>query len=92
MIIKSDKEFRAYQAAMESITQKGTALGDMELLSDNDKSEYIRLARAIHEWEAAYHPLPGHKSTLCSDNKPTTIQNVHVSTADAVRSSVSFAL
>jgi hypothetical protein len=92
MIIKSDKEFRQYQAALEVIYQRGFALGSMELLSEEDKNEYIRLSDAICEWEEAYYPLPGCKSTLCVDDEPTTIQNVHVSTADAVRSSVSFAL
>ena len=37
MKIKTEKEFRAYQADMESIIAKGTSLGDMELLSEEDK-------------------------------------------------------
>lgn len=67
MKIKTEKEFRAYQEEMESITAKGTALGDMELLSEEDKARYITLSRAIGEWEAAYHPLPGRVSTLITD-------------------------
>lgn len=39
MKIKTEKEFRAYQADMESIIAKGTSLGDMELLSEEDKSK-----------------------------------------------------
>ena len=41
MKIKTEKEFRAYQAEMESIITKGTSLGDMELLSEEDKTKYI---------------------------------------------------
>ena len=43
MKIKTEKEFRAYQADMESIIAKGTSLGDMELLSEEDKAKYIAL-------------------------------------------------
>ena len=67
MKIKTDKEFRAYQAEMEAITVKGTDLGDMELLSEEEKERYIVLSQAISEWEAAYHPLPGRVSTLITD-------------------------
>lgn len=67
MKIKTDKEFRAYQAEMETITVKGTDLGDMELLSEEEKERYIVLSQAISEWEAAYHPLPGRVSTLITD-------------------------
>ena len=67
MKIKTDKEFRAYQAEMEAITVKGTDLGDMELLSEEEKERYIVLSQAISEWEAAYHPLPGRVSTLSTD-------------------------
>ena len=31
MEITTEKEFRAYQAEMESLTTKGTALGDMDI-------------------------------------------------------------
>ena len=67
MKIKTDKEFRTYQAEMEAITVKGTDLGDMELLSEEEKERYIVLSQAISEWEAAYHPLPGRVSTLITD-------------------------
>ena len=67
MKIKTEKEFRAYQADMESIIAKGTSLGDMELLSEEDKAKYIALSQAINEWESAYHPLPGKVSTLITD-------------------------
>ena len=64
MIIKNDAQYREYKEAMEVIIAKGTKLGDMELLSQSDKNEFIRLTDAIHEWEAAYHPLPGKVSSL----------------------------
>lgn len=67
MKIKTEKEFRAYQADMESIIAKGTSLGDMELLSEEDKAKYIALSQVINEWESAYHPLPGKVSTLITD-------------------------
>lgn len=67
MKINTEKEFRAYQAEMESIIAKGTSLGDMELLSEEDKERYITLSQAISEWEAAYHPLPGRVSSLITD-------------------------
>lgn len=67
MIIKNDAQYREYKEAMEVIIAKGTELGDMELLSKSDKNEFIRLTDAIHEWEAAYHPLPGKVSSLITD-------------------------
>lgn len=67
MRIKSENEFRAYQVEMEELTVKGTSLGDMNLLSDEEKGRYINLSQAISEWEAAYHPLPGRVSTLITD-------------------------
>lgn len=67
MKIKTEKEFRAFQAELEELTSKGTALGDMELLSEEEKKKYISFSQAISEWEAAYHPLPGRVSTLITD-------------------------
>lgn len=57
MTIKNEKEYQDYRANMEIIITKGTKLGDMELLSDDDKEEYIQLSRAIAEYEAVYHSL-----------------------------------
>lgn len=67
MTIKNEKEYQDYRANMEIIIAKGTKLGDMELLPDEDKAEFIQLSRAIAEYEAAYHPLPGKVSTLLTD-------------------------
>jgi hypothetical protein len=63
MIIKSESEFRECQKVYEAIIQKGTALGDMELLTPEDKAEFVRLSQMISEWEAAYYPLPGKVSS-----------------------------
>ena len=67
MIIKSEKEFRDYQANLEIIIAKGTKLGSMELLPVEELDEMDRLAAAIEEYEAAFHPLPGEVSTLLTD-------------------------
>lgn len=69
MEIKNEKEYQDCRANMEIIIAKGTKLGDMELLSEKDKRIYSRLAGAIHEYEAVYHPLPGKISTLHIANK-----------------------
>lgn len=58
------KEFREYQANLETLIAKGTQLGYMELLSEEEQKAYIRLSDTIEEYEAAYHPLPGRVSTL----------------------------
>ena len=67
MKIRSDSQYREYKKEMEVLIQKGTKLGDMELLSEADKEEFVRLTDAIYEWEAAYHPLPGKVSTVITD-------------------------
>ena len=67
MKISSDSQYREYKKEMEVLIQKGTKLGDMELLSEADKEEFVRLTVAIYEWEAAYHPLPGKVSTVITD-------------------------
>lgn len=67
MKISSDSQYREYKKEMEVLIQKGTKLGDMELLSEAEKEEFIRLTDAIYEWEVAYHPLPGKVSTIITD-------------------------
>ena len=67
MKISSDSQYREYKKEMEVLIQKGPKLGDMELLSEADKEEFVRLTDAIYEWEAAYHPLPGKVSTVITD-------------------------
>lgn len=67
MKISNDSQYREYKKEMEVLIRKGTELGDMELLTEADKEEFIRLTDAISEWEAAYHPLPGKVSTIITD-------------------------
>ena len=67
MVIKSEKEYQEYEARMERLIQKGTELGDMELLSDAEKSEFFLLSDALDEYGKAYHPLPGQMSSLLTD-------------------------
>ena len=67
MKISNDSQYREYKNEMEVLIQKGTKLGDMELLSEAEKEEFIRLTDSIYEWEAAYHPLPGKVSTIITD-------------------------
>ena len=67
MIITSEKQFRDFQTNFEILLSKGTSLGGMDFLSEEDKKEYIFLSDAIEEYEAAYYPLPGRQSTLLTD-------------------------
>lgn len=67
MKISSDSQYREYKEEMEVLIRKGTKLGDIELLSETDKENFILLTDAISEWEAAYHPLPGKVSTIITD-------------------------
>lgn len=78
MKISNDSQYREYKNEMEVLIQKGTKLGDMELLSEAEKEEFIRLTDAIYEWEAAYHPLPGKVSTIITDaiKKRMDIDNI----------------
>ena len=67
MTIKDEQEYKEYEARVETLIQQGTALGDMELLSDEEKREFIRLSEALDEYGKAYHPLPGQMSSLLTD-------------------------
>lgn len=85
MIIKDDAQYRDYKEAMEVIITKGTELGDMELLPQSDKDEFIRLTDAIHEWELAYHPLPGKVSSLITDEIKKQMENKKIKQKEAAR-------
>jgi len=67
MIIKSEKEYKDYEARAEKLMQRGTELGDMELLTDEEKAEFMQLSEALDEYGRAYHPLPGQMSSLLTD-------------------------
>lgn len=85
MIIKNDAQYKEYKKAMEVIIVKGTELGDMELLPQSDKDEFIRLTDAIYEWESAYHPLPGKVSTLITDEIKKQMENKMIKQKEAAR-------
>lgn len=63
-MIKNEKEYKDYETRLEAIIQRGTELGDMELLSDEEKAEFVSLSDALDEYGSAYHPLPGQMSPL----------------------------
>lgn len=85
MIIETDDTYREYKDAMEKIIAKGTALGDMELLSQADKNEFIYLTDAIYEWESAHHPLPGKISSLITDEIKKRMEDKKIKQKEAAR-------
>jgi HTH-type transcriptional regulator/antitoxin HigA len=56
--ITSEKEYRDVCQQMNVITGKGTELGDMEMLSEADKNEYIRLPEMVRKWENIHYIFP----------------------------------
>jgi len=56
--ITSEKEYRDICQQMNVIIGKGTQLGDMEMLSETDKNEYIRLSELVRKWESAHYSFP----------------------------------
>ena len=56
--IKTEKEYRDTCLLMDNIITKGDQLGDMELLPENDKNEYLRLSIIIRQWEKQHYPHP----------------------------------
>jgi len=56
--ITNEKEYRTICRQMNVIIDKGTELGDMELLSEADKNEYIRLSEMVRQWESIHYPFP----------------------------------
>lgn len=85
MVIKNEAQYREYKEAMEVIITQGTNLGDMELLPQSDKEEFIRLTDAISEWEAAYHPLPGKISSLITDEIKKRMENKRIKQKEAAK-------
>lgn len=78
MKIKSESEYKEYKEKMEDIIRHGTELGDMELLTQEEKDEFVRLTDAIYEWESAYHPLPGKVSTVITDAIRAKMEEKHL--------------
>jgi antitoxin component HigA of HigAB toxin-antitoxin module len=56
--ITNEKEYKDVCHQMNVIIGKGTKLGDMELLSETDKNEYIRLSEMVRKWESVYYSFP----------------------------------
>jgi len=56
--IQSENEYRSVCQAMDLILAKGTKMGDMDLLPNEDKTEYIRLSSLVREWEKKHYPHP----------------------------------
>lgn len=67
MTIKNEKEYKEYEARAERLIERGTELGDMELLGEDEKTEFMMLSEALDEYGRAYHPLPGQMSTLLAE-------------------------
>ena len=85
MTIKSEKEYKEYEARVERLIAHGTELGDMDLLSDEEKEEFTMLSDALDEYGRAYHPLPGQMSTLLTDAILLTVREKGLKQKDAAR-------
>lgn len=85
MIIKNEKEYKDYETRVEQLIQRGTELGDMELLSEDEKAEFTLLSEALDEYGRAYHPLPGQMSTLLADAILLQVKERGLKQKDAAR-------
>ena len=56
--ISNEKEYKNICQQMNIIIGKGTELGDMELLPEVDKNEYIRLSEMVRKWESVHYSFP----------------------------------
>ena len=85
MVIKNEEEYKAYEACLEILIQRGTELGDMELLSEEDKNEFQKLSTALDEYGKAYHPLPGQMSSLLTEAILKQVKTKGLKQKDAAR-------
>ena len=85
MTIRNEKEYQDYEARIEHLITRGTALGDMELLSDDEKAEFTMLSEALDEYGRAYHPLPGRMSTLLTEAILNQVKERGLKQKDAAR-------
>lgn len=85
MTIKNEKEYKDYETRVENLIARGTALGDMELLSDEEKAEFTMLSEALDEYGRAYHPLPGRMSTLLAEAILSQVKERGLKQKDAAR-------
>lgn len=58
MTIKDDKTYREIDSRIEELIDKGTALGGMDMLSENEQEELKVLSEAAYEWECEADPHP----------------------------------
>jgi len=56
--ITNEKEYRNICQQMNIIICKGTEIGDLELLPEVDKNEYIRLSEMVRKWESVHYSFP----------------------------------
>lgn len=85
MIIKNEKEYKDYETRVEQLIQRGTELGDMELLGEDEKAEFTLLSEALDEYGRSYHPLPGQMSTLLADAILLQVKERGLKQKDAAR-------
>ncbi len=85
MTIRNEKEYKTYEARVERLMERGTELGDMELLSPEEKTEFTMLSEALDEYGRAYHPLPGRMSTLLTDAILNQVKERNLKQKDAAR-------
>lgn len=85
MTIRNEKEYKDYEARVEKLIERGTELGDMELLNAEEKAEFELLSKALDEYGRAYHPLPGRMSTLLADAIINQVKEQGLKQKDAAR-------
>ena len=85
MMIKSEKEYKKLEARVEELILRGTELGDMELLSDEEKAEFTMISDALDKYGRAYHPLPGQISSLLADAILTQVKQKGLKHKDAAQ-------
>lgn len=85
MTIRNEKEYKDYEVRVEKLIERGTELGDMELLSNEEKAEFKMLSEALDEYGRAYHPLPGRMSSLLTDAILAQVKNRGLKQKDAAK-------
>ena len=85
MTIRNEKEYKDYEVRVEKLIERGTELGDMELLSNEEKAEFKMLSKALDEYGRAYHPLPGRMSSLLTDAILAQVKNRGLKQKDAAK-------
>ena len=58
MTIKDKKKYEEVDARLEQLLEKGTELGGMDLLSEEEQEEMKVLSEAAYNWECEEDPHP----------------------------------